>query len=282
MSDQLSLFPVKIVVRDKEEEVMAYEARETHKPVPIEAEVLRLAHKYGFHKLEVTKILSFQDDPHRGDGIQGDVVIMRYVAVVRVTSDDGTEWYEDAASAGADSIDNQNIKPYAVETAVRRARVRALSLALRIKGINVDVEFPSYNGEITLPQGESPLKSGEKPGTREVKSEVVAETQGQDAGAPPETPETDDGKEDQGPKPRKIYKKNKDAILQSLAKYGVSKDKAVALFCELQLDGIKSLDDLTNNEAKLLLEGSVIEEMVTAFKIRVAEIRKQKENGNSE
>jgi hypothetical protein len=68
---------------------------------------------------------------------------IRYIAYCSCFGADGA-LYEDSANAAPDNVDM--IKNYCVEMATKRARVRCAILALGLKGLNADIEFPDADG----------------------------------------------------------------------------------------------------------------------------------------
>lgn len=111
-------------------------------PAIEQAEALRLAKEAGVHSIKVSKpIQAIADNmfypkdmlnkPNIGKSI-------RYIAYVSCIGPDGNE-YEDLASAAPDNVDM--LRCYMPEMAVKRARVRAVLLALGLKDLNADIEF---------------------------------------------------------------------------------------------------------------------------------------------
>jgi hypothetical protein len=111
-----------------------------------EGECVRLAMEAGCYNIHISKPISaFEDDMYYMSETQyakfgkTHARSMRYIAYVKCTGPDGRE-YEDVGSAAPDNVDM--LKSYLPEMAVKRARVRCLILALGLKGLNADAEFP--------------------------------------------------------------------------------------------------------------------------------------------
>jgi hypothetical protein len=123
-------------------------------PAIEEGECLRLALDAGCHSLTVPKPVQAFEDAMYYMGRQKESFgksnprSLRFVAYAQCIGPDGNE-YEDCASAAPDNV--EMLKNYLPEMAMKRARVRCLILALGLKGLNADVEFPDqdkadYNG----------------------------------------------------------------------------------------------------------------------------------------
>jgi hypothetical protein len=133
------------------------EGRDT--PAIEEGEILALAGKAGVHSIQISKpIQAFNDvmfyvgaqftkygmptiEDRQGNSKPNPTYTPnanRYVAYVSCVGADG-HMYEDGASAAPDNVDM--LKNYSPEMAFKRARVRAVILALGLKGLNADIEF---------------------------------------------------------------------------------------------------------------------------------------------
>ncbi len=85
-----------------------------------------------------------QFDRAKRDGITLPARGIRYIAYCSCMGPDGS-YYEDSGNAAADNIDMRPMRVYAPELATKRARVRCVILALGLKGLNADVEFPDQD-----------------------------------------------------------------------------------------------------------------------------------------
>jgi hypothetical protein len=133
-------------------------------PAIEEGECVRLAQEVGCSGLCVSKaVQAFEDNmfyagkqkttfgepkildgPQKGeDNPNYTPTSMRYIAFAECTGPDG-KVYEDLGSAAPDNV--EMLKMYLPEMAVKRARVRCLILALGLKGLNADAEFPDAGG----------------------------------------------------------------------------------------------------------------------------------------
>lgn len=134
---------------EREYKVYYIEGRDT--PAIEEAEIVALAIWAGCKDFIVSKpIQAVQDNMFYASYLvkkaekEGEFIpktSMRYIAYYSVTGPDGN-YYEEMGSAGADNIQMSTMKSYAPELASKRARVRACILALNMKGLNADIEFP--------------------------------------------------------------------------------------------------------------------------------------------
>jgi len=142
-----------------------------NRPAIEEEEALKLATDAGCHSFEVVSIQAFEDNMFFASDTQirkyqeKYPTSIRYVAICRCIGPDGMP-YEDTGNGAPDNIDM--VKNYCPEMAVKRARVRSVILALGIKGINADAEFPDNdNAALESLEEQARLKS-------EIKKQLTA------------------------------------------------------------------------------------------------------------
>lgn len=81
----------------------------------------------------------------------------RYIAYYGCTGPDGN-FYEDIGSAAPDNIQMNTMRTYEPEMAIKRARVRCILLALGLKDLNADVEFPDGDKNVAKENVEETTK----------------------------------------------------------------------------------------------------------------------------
>ena len=141
----------RVTVKGEQVDIQVYE-REGREIVP-EDSVLKLGEQFGLNSVR-TEIVAYPEvvmtfGQPRDDYAKKRVAEQenkfprstRYIAKTTLKDKDGNEW-SDCASAGVDSIAMSTLWAYAPEIACKRSRVRAYLLALGLKDLNADVEFP--------------------------------------------------------------------------------------------------------------------------------------------
>lgn len=133
--------------KGKEIEYTVYYVEDRPTPAIEQAEALRLAEEAGVHSITVSKpIQCFKDymyympeDMSVDEHFKKEHAVgMRYIAYASCVGPDGNV-YEDIGSAAPDNV--QSLRCYLPEMAIKRARVRAVLLALWLKDLNADIEF---------------------------------------------------------------------------------------------------------------------------------------------
>jgi hypothetical protein len=158
----------RVTVKGEAVDIQVYE-REGREIVP-EDSVIKLGEHFGLHSVQ-TEIVAYPDvvmtfGQPRDESAKRRVAGMeskyprstRYIARTMVTDKDGHTW-GDCGSAAVDSISMSTLWAYAPEIACKRSRVRAYLLALGLKDLNADVEFPDGKGPVdSAPAVQAPVQ----------------------------------------------------------------------------------------------------------------------------
>ena len=123
------------------------EGRDT--PAVEEKEIVRLSYEVGITGLHVTQPMDVYEDNMFYEKSQMKFFEKfprsnRYIAYAGCYDSDGI-LYSSEGSAAPDNV--PMLKNYLPEMAAKRARVRAMILALGLKELNADIEFPDFDSD---------------------------------------------------------------------------------------------------------------------------------------
>jgi uncharacterized protein (DUF3820 family) len=157
----------RVTVKGEAVDIQVYE-REGREIVP-EDSVIKLGEHFGLHSVQ-TEIVAYPEvvmtyGQPRDESAKRRVAGMeskyprstRYIARTTVQDKGGHTW-GDVGSAAVDSISMSTLWAYAPEIACKRSRVRAYLLALGLKDLNADVEFPDGKGPVDSAPAQAPVQ----------------------------------------------------------------------------------------------------------------------------